>query len=243
MPDEQQTVLITGGAQGIGKGIARYLLEQGKQVVIADIDEEAGQETVSDYQSLGSIRFAAMDVTDEASVIQAVATAVAHGGRLDALVNNAGIANPANAPVENLTLDAWNKVIATNLTGYFLCAKYAVPHLRKSKGAIINIASTRALQSEANTEAYAASKGGVVALTHALAVSLGPEIRVNCISPGWIEVRDWKKQAVHQTPKHSLLDLEQHPGRPRGPSARYCGHGCLSDVSRGRIHDWAEYRH
>lgn len=211
MPDEQQTVLITGGAQGIGKGIAKYLLEQGKQVVIADIDEEAGAETVREYHSLGSIHFVTLDVTDESSVRQAVAAAVEYGDRLDALVNNAGIANPANAPVENLTLDAWNKVIATNLTGYFLCAKYAVPHLRRSRGTIINIASTRALQSEANTEAYSASKGGVVALTHALAISLGPEIRVHCISPGWIEVRDWKKQTIRQTPEHSLLDLEQHP--------------------------------
>lgn len=211
MSAHETVTLITGGAQGIGKGIAKYLLEHGNQVIIADVDEEAGQETVNDYHAMGSIYFVRMNVVDEASVQQAVAKTIEHYGRLDALVNNAGIANPANAPVENLTIDAWNKVIATNLTGYFLCTKYAVPHLRQTRGAIVNIASTRALQSEAHTEAYAASKGGVAALTHALAISLGPEIRVNCISPGWIEVRDWKKQAMRQTPEHSRLDREQHP--------------------------------
>lgn len=203
--------LITGGAQGIGKGIAYYLLHKGMAVVIADLDAEAGEETAQEYQTLGDIRFVSLNVTDEASVQQVVARTIEYGRRLDALVNNAGIANPANAPVEKLTLDAWNKVIATNLTGCFLCAKYATPYLRQTHGAIVNIASTRALQSETNTEAYAASKGGIVALTHALAISLGPQIRVNCISPGWIEVRDWKKQAVRQRPEHSPLDREQHP--------------------------------
>lgn len=212
MLDAHKTVaLITGGAQGIGKGIAHYLVQKGMTIVIADHDAEAGEETAQEYRVLGDIHFISLDVTDEASVQRVVATTLDHYGRLDALVNNAGIANPGNTPVEHLTLDAWNKVIATNLTGYFLCAKYAAPHLRQTRGAIVNIASTRALQSEANTEAYAASKGGIVALTHALAISLGPEIRVNCISPGWIEVRDWKKQTARQTPEHSILDAEQHP--------------------------------
>ncbi|MDY0093498.1 MAG: SDR family oxidoreductase [Candidatus Vecturithrix sp.] len=212
MLDAHKTVvLITGGAQGIGKGIAQYLVQKGMAVVIADHDAEAGEETTREYHVLGDIHFISLDVTDEASVQQAIAKTIDHYGRLDALVNNAGIANPGNTPVEHLTLDVWNKVIATNLTGYFLCTKYAAPHLRQTRGAIVNIASTRALQSEAHTEAYAASKGGVVALTHALAISLGPQIRVNCISPGWIEVRDWKKQAMRQTPEQSHLDREQHP--------------------------------
>jgi NAD(P)-dependent dehydrogenase (short-subunit alcohol dehydrogenase family) len=107
-------------------------------------------------------------------------------GRLDALVNNAGLTGPDDGPVEKLSLARWNRRIGVNLTGAFLMAKYAVPHLRRARGAIVNIASTRALQSEPDTEAYAASKGGLVALTHALALSLGPEVRVNCVSPGWI---------------------------------------------------------
>jgi NAD(P)-dependent dehydrogenase (short-subunit alcohol dehydrogenase family) len=119
--------------------------------------------------------------------------------RTDALVNNAGMAGPASGPVEKLALREWHRRIGTNLTGVFLMTKQSVPHLRAARGAVVNIASTRALQSEPDTEAYAASKGGVVALTHALAMSLGPEVRVNCISPGWIahqRLRD-KDHAQH----------------------------------------------
>ena len=90
--------------------------------------------------------------------------------------------------MEELDLADWERVIGTNLTGTFLCTKHAVPALRQSRGGIVNIGSTRAVQSEPNTEAYSASKGGIVAFTHALAMSLGPEIRVNCVSPGWIAV-------------------------------------------------------
>ena len=122
-------------------------------------------------------------------------------GRLDALVNNAGITGPHDGPVEKLSLERWNRRLGTNLTGAFLMAKHAVPHLRRAGGgrggAIVNIASTRALQSEPHTEAYAASKGGLVALTHALALSLGPGVRVNCVSPGWISHRPVRKKKDH----------------------------------------------
>lgn len=112
---------------------------------------------------------------------------------------------------EHLSLEDWHKVIETNLTGYFLMAKYAIPYLRQSKGAIVNIASTRALQSEPNTEAYAASKGGIVALTHALAISLGSDVRVNCISPGWIDVTGWSKANRKKEYNIREIDNEQHP--------------------------------
>lgn len=208
---ETKVALITGGAQGIGKGIVQHFLHNGLAVMMADLDAEAGQETAQEYAAFGAIQFVPMDVTCEAAVQQAVATTIAQFGRLDALINNAGIASPGRLPLEDVTLDAWNRVLATNLTGYFLCAKHTAAHLRQTRGAIVNIASTRALQSEANTEAYSASKGGVVALTHALAVSLGPDIRVNCISPGWIEVSAWKKSSVRKEPVLSALDHQQHP--------------------------------
>jgi NAD(P)-dependent dehydrogenase (short-subunit alcohol dehydrogenase family) len=98
-----------------------------------------------------------------------------------------------------------------NLTGAFLMAKHAAPHLRQVRGAIVNVASTRALQSEANTEAYSASKGGLVALTHALAVSLGPDVRINCVSPGWIDVSGWQKVANRKPATLSDADHAQHP--------------------------------
>src|SRR5690606_5546156 len=113
-------------------------------------------------------------------------------------------------PVETLSLEQWQRRLDVNLTAPFLMAKHAVPHLRETQGAIVNMASTRALQSEPDTEAYAASKGGIVALTHALAVSLGPDIRVNCISPGWIDTRAWQGDTTTVAPL-SEADHRQHP--------------------------------
>jgi len=90
-------------------------------------------------------------------------------------------------------------------------AKHAVPHLRAARGVIVNIASTRALQSEPHTEAYSASKGGLVALTHALAISLGPDVRVNCVSPGWIDTRSWTKRSRRSSDPLPPEDHAQHP--------------------------------
>ncbi len=199
------------GAQGIGKGIARYLLEHGYQVVIADVDAEAGQETREEYQRLGEITFIGTDVSNEASLQRCVQRPVGKYGRMDALINNAGLARPPREPIESLSLEVWNRYLATNLTGCFLMAKYCVPHLRQARGAIVNIASTRAMQSEPHTEAYSATKGGLVALTHALAVSLGPQIRVNCVSPGWIAVSEWKKQSQRKAADLRPEDHAQHP--------------------------------
>jgi NAD(P)-dependent dehydrogenase (short-subunit alcohol dehydrogenase family) len=107
-------------------------------------------------------------------------------GRLDALVSNAGFM--IRKPLAQLSLADWSAVLATNLTATFLLVREAEAMLRAARGAVVAIASTRARQSEPHTESYAASKGGLVALTHALAVSLGPDVRVNCVSPGWIDV-------------------------------------------------------
>jgi NAD(P)-dependent dehydrogenase (short-subunit alcohol dehydrogenase family) len=170
----QKTVLVTGGARGIGRGSATLLAQRGYRVAVADLDGE------------GPLPFFRCDVSREASVKACVRAVLRRFGRLDALINNAGIADPSGAPIEKLPLKEWNRKMGVNLTGVFLMTKHCTPHLRKTGGAIVNIASTRALQSEPDTEAYAASKGGVLALTHALAMSLGPRVRVNCISPGWI---------------------------------------------------------
>jgi NAD(P)-dependent dehydrogenase (short-subunit alcohol dehydrogenase family) len=179
---------VTGGAQGIGSAIARTLAARGWRVAVADIRGSA------------AFFFVRCDVSREADVRAAVRKVLRRFGRLDALVNNAGLTGPVTGPVEKLSLAAWNRRIGTNLTGPFLMAKHCVPHLRAARGAIVNIASTRALQSEPLTEAYAASKGGLVALTHALAMSLGPRVRVNCISPGWIAHEKVRKKDHVQHP-------------------------------------------
>lgn len=214
---EGKVIVVTGGGQGIGKGIVEELIRLGALVAIFEKDAEAGEEVVR--TSGDTVRFFKTDTSDEASVQQAVAGTLQAFGAIDGLVNNAGIADPTAAPVEELSLEDWNRVIGVNLTGYFLCAKHAVRHLRMRKGAIVNIASTRALQSEPDTLAYSASKGGVVALTHALAISLGPDVRVNCISPGWIVVSEYKKSSKRQAPDLRPEDHAQHPvGRAGVPA-------------------------
>lgn len=206
----RRAAVVTGGAQGIGRAIVERFLRDGLSVLIADLDEEACEETLADLQSLGKVNVDVCDVSDEQDVRRAVYSAIEHFGRIDVLVCNAGIPYPG-VPVTELTLEQWHRVIDVNLTGCFLCAKHAADHLRKTGGSIVTIASTRAIQSERNTEPYSASKGGIVALSHALAVSLGPRIRVNCISPGWIATGEWKKRSKRAIPELSEEDHAQHP--------------------------------
>jgi NAD(P)-dependent dehydrogenase (short-subunit alcohol dehydrogenase family) len=211
-----KAAIVTGGGQGIGKAIAWRLLKEGLGVVIAEADAEAGEETEHELKAFGDVRFMHTDVASEEQVKRVLEGTLSHFRRLDLIVNNAGIMIPK--PVTDLSLEEWNRVLAVNLTGAFLLAKHGAPFLRENHGAIVNIASTRALMSEEHTEAYSASKGGLTALTHALAVSLGPEIRVHCISPGWIEVGEWKKRSLRQKPELTPEDHGQHPcgrvGRP-----------------------------
>ena len=217
----RKVALVTGGAQGIGKAIVTRFLRGGMRVAILDADEEAGNEAANELRALGEVDFLRTDVADEDQVIAAVKRTVNAFGGFDVLVNNAGVSR--NKPVTELTLAEWNRVLGINLTGAFLCAKHAAAPLRERRGAIVNIASTRALMSEANTEAYSATKGGLVALTHALAVSLGPEVRVNCVSPGWIDVSAWKKSSLARQATLSEADHKQHPagrvGRPEDIAA------------------------
>ncbi len=203
-----KNIIVTGGAQGIGKIISKQLLEKGYSVSVFDIDEDALSEFKSEINS-ENVAFFQTDVSDEKSVQKSVNQSVERFGDISGLINNAAI--QINKILTDLSLEEWNRVIGTNLTGAFLCAKHAALFLKKSNGKIINISSTRAFQSEPNTEAYSASKGGVLALTHSLAISLGPEIKVNCISPGWIKVSGIKKKSQANQIELSEADHLQHP--------------------------------
>jgi len=193
-----RVALVTGGAKGIGAAIARRMAGDGWRVVVADRDPTPPG---------GAARAIRADVADEAEVRDLIDGVAREEGRLDALVCNAGFM--IRKPLAELTLDEWNRVLATNLTSTFLLARAAEPMLRASRGAIVTIASTRAHMSEPDTASYSASKGGLLALTHSLAISLGPDIRANCVSPGWIDVRGERLSAE---------DHAQHPagrvGRP-----------------------------
>ncbi|MFN7107285.1 MAG: SDR family oxidoreductase [Brevundimonas sp.] len=164
--------IVTGGAGLIGSGVCKALSARGWEV--ASFDLKAG---------MADTRQILCDIGDEASVAKAYDEL--GWSELDLLVNNGGVADPVNGPLSELSLEDWRKTVDSHLTGAFLMTRSAIP-LLATGGSIINMASTRAFMSEPQTEAYAASKGAMVALTHALAISLGPKTRVNAIAPGWI---------------------------------------------------------
>jgi len=200
--------VVTGGGQGLGRAIAEALLRAGARVWLAESDAEAGAESCAELAPLGPVEFVPTDVAEPAAV-EALRVRVAAAGGLDLLVNNAAVM--VRKPLSELSVAEWQRVLAVNLTGPFLCSRAFAPLLRERRGSIVNIASTRALMSEPHTESYAASKGGLVALTHALALSLGPTVRVNCISPGWIDVTPLAKRSRRQPAQLSTRDHAQHP--------------------------------
>jgi len=206
----EKTCIVTGGARGIGAAIATRLGTEGCTVAIFDIDEQAGEYRQRELEKNGiKAVFYKVDVASEEMVKQAVEDFYGKHGRIDILVNNAGIGFSGKS-IEEQTLEEWRRIIDTNLTGTWLCTKHVVRYMKKTGGVIINIASTRAFQSEPNTEPYSASKGGIVALSHALAVSLAKyHIRVISISPGWVDTSQW--QVPPRQPQLTPLDHEWHP--------------------------------
>jgi NAD(P)-dependent dehydrogenase (short-subunit alcohol dehydrogenase family) len=203
--------IVTGAGQGIGRVLVAHLLRNGYRVGAFERDAEALGELLSEHAS-DALKGYEVDVGDESSVRDAVDATASHFGSLDALVNNAGVADPYNPQVECIELEAWERTLRVNLTGPFLCVKRASSQLRRSRrAAIVNIASTRALQAEPRQEAYSASKGGLIALTQSLAISLGPDIRVNAVSPGWIDVSELKKKSARKPAHLRPIDHRQHP--------------------------------
>lgn len=212
---------VTGGGQGIGRAIAFAFADAGYAVSIADPVRDGGEEALALLASKGArALYEPADISDPADVERWTARTNAELGCPTVLVNNAGISR--NMPFLDLGLEAFDRVQAVNTRGTFLCsqstARAMVAH--RVKGSIINVSSTRALMSEPGTEAYTASKGAILALTHAMAMSLAPHgIRVNCICPGWIETRDWQHASRATSPAHSSADRQQHPvgrvGRPQ----------------------------
>ncbi|MCC6143769.1 MAG: glucose 1-dehydrogenase [Candidatus Hydrogenedentes bacterium] len=210
---ENKSILVTGGAQGIGMAVSMAFARAGARVVFCDVDEEAGAEHLA---MLRGVREDALFVPADVGKPEDVYRVVAAAGTIDVLVNNAGINDVQ--PMEDRSIETWDRVLAVNLRSAYLCARAAAPAMPEG-GAIVNIASTRAFMSEADTESYSASKGGIIALTHSLAISLAPKrIRVNAISPGWIDVSSYKKSGVRNQEALRPIDHHQHPcgrvGRP-----------------------------
>jgi len=208
---ENKVVIVTGGGQGIGAAIAHEFSKNGASVILAEIDEEAGLEREEIIKRLGGeCKFIRTDVSDEESVERMVEETINIYEKIDILVNNAAIS--CGGDIFTRPTSDWKRVIDVNLTGPYLCSKYAAKYMKEKGGVIINIASTRAFMSEPDTEPYSASKGGIIALTHSLAMSLSKyKIRVCAISPGWIEVSDWKKRSLRRPSKLREIDHRQHP--------------------------------
>lgn len=217
---DRQTIVVTGAGAGIGRATLMHFFGSGWRVIGLDKDDAALAELRQALPTDDALLLTA-DVGDEAAVKAAFGEIGKWLGDapLNALVNNSGIADPYCGPLEKLSLTDWQAWIDASLTAAFLCSRAALPSLRRGAGAaIVNVSSTRATMSEPETFAYAAAKGGLDALTHSMAVSLGPAIRVNSVRPGWIETGPWQKATERTDPHHRKRDREQHPagrvGRP-----------------------------
>jgi NAD(P)-dependent dehydrogenase (short-subunit alcohol dehydrogenase family) len=204
MSFSDKVVIVTGASNGIGRVIARTYARKGANVVLADIDEETGMKITSEImENGGSAIFVKTDVRKEEDIQKLIDTTESNFKTIDIVINNAG-KGMFKSPYD-VTLEEWDDVINTNLRSVFLCSREAAKVMRRNKagGAIVNIASTRAFMSEPYSEAYAATKGGIVSLTHALAASFSEDrITVNAISPGWIETGDYSQLR--------MVDHDQH---------------------------------
>ena len=234
---EGRTAIVTGGAAGIGAGIAARLKAEGARLSVWDQDAAALART-------GAAHTVALDVTDAAAVTRAAADAAAALGRIDILVASAGITGP-NAPVAAYPIEAWDRVIDVNLNGVFYCNRAVVPHMqRNGYGRIVNIASIAGKEGNPNAAAYSASKAGVIGLTKSLGKELaGTDIRVNCVTPAAVRTAIFDQM----TPQHIDFMLSKIPlgrfGKIEEIAALVCwlasdeasfSTGAVFDISGGR---------
>jgi NAD(P)-dependent dehydrogenase (short-subunit alcohol dehydrogenase family) len=218
---DNKIAFVTGGANGIGKAIVTNFCKAGADVVFCDMDENAGQQLCSDL-SLYKCSFVKIDASDAGALEQVLNTVISEKGNIDIIINNVGVGGFGS--ILDISVEEFDKILDINLRPVFITAKILAKHRDSNPklntyGRIINMSSTRYLMSEPNSEAYAASKGGIVSLTHALAISLAKyNITVNCISPGWIETGDYSQLKP--------TDHQQHPsGRVGIPDD--IAHTCL----------------
>ena len=201
-----KTALVTGGARRIGGEIAVALANAGAEIVITYRKSSTqAAETVSAIEALGCRALAVeCDVRSESSVHNAVAAAMSAFGRLDLLVNNAAVFD--SAALEKITLEQWDAAFETNTRGPFLVAREAIGHLRSTHGRIINIGSLGGIRAWAGHGHYCASKAALHMLTQAMAKAFAPEVSVNCVAPGWIELNEEKAEEARRFAARTPLE-------------------------------------
>jgi NAD(P)-dependent dehydrogenase (short-subunit alcohol dehydrogenase family) len=211
-PSSAPVAVITGGARGIGLAVAEWFLEQGHRIALLDIDRATLDATATRLADPARVLAVACDVSDPEQVDAAVARVATAFGRIDALVNNAGVA--VFKPIGETSFAEWRQVLSVNLDGAFLCSQACVPHMRRQgKGAIVNIASISGLRASTLRVAYGTSKAALIQLTKQQAVELGTVgIRVNAIAPGPVETEMAK--LVHsvaiRSDYHDVIPLERY---------------------------------
>jgi NAD(P)-dependent dehydrogenase (short-subunit alcohol dehydrogenase family) len=238
---EGKTAIVTGAAAGIGESTAILFAQKGANVVCTDISD-SGLEVADTIQSSErNAIFIKGDVSKVNSTEQIVSETVDTYGQLDILVNNAGIVIPGR--VDNTSPEDWDQTMAVNVRGAYLLSRFAIPHLRKTQGVIINVASAVALMGAKDRAAYTASKGALVALTRAMAVDyMEDKIRVNCICPGTTDTPSLKERLAKFPDPEAVRKqfIERQPlrrfGRPEEiaegilylATAEFCTGTCLS---------------
>ena len=210
---ENKVAIVTGSSKGIGEGIARVFSAEGAKVVVVCRHEAQGEKMAGELgKAEGRAIFIKTDVTSSESIQSMINKTVEVYGKLDILVNNAGYHISKNA--EETSEEEWEFIQNTNLRSTFLCCKYAIPHLRKTKGNIINISSMAGIIGQSNAAAYIATKGGQIAMSKGMALDFARDgIRVNVVCPGWIQtplVEDWFGQQKDPESSRKYV-FDKHP--------------------------------
>lgn len=209
---DNKVCVITGGANGIGRCISRAFAEASANIAFIDLDETAGRENKEYLLRQGvEVLFMVGDIAEEITLKQFTKRVIEKFGQIDYLINNAGYSlGGIHTPC---SFEDFNKVLRVGVSAPYMLTQLFLPYFNE-RASIVNVSSSRAFMSQANTESYSAAKGGLSALTHALAISLAGRVRVNSISPGWIDTGFISDE--HYVPDYTKGDIAQHPSNRVG---------------------------